>query len=161
MHFSQICLLPLELEPPPHNYNGVIGQTRDMVVTFIWWVPLIYDQRARTASIRKIRYLGHIFECTKYGRVGYPCKKRYSQMQLRRVGPRSVGPPSRNQILVQRPLLSLDVKLEVAKAKVRTWEGKVEEQKNTVLKCMEFFLTLFKRVGGPFPQGKIRNFNRI
>lgn len=38
MHFSQICLLPLELEPPPHNYNGVIGQTRDMVVTLrLWW----------------------------------------------------------------------------------------------------------------------------
>ena len=51
-------------------------------------------------------------------------------MQLRRIVPRTVGPPSRklspNQISVQRPL---DVKLEVAKAKVRTWEGKVEEQK--------------------------------
>ena len=78
IRITQSCFwsrgLPLELDPRPHNYNGVIGQTRDMVVTFIWWVPLIYDQRARTASIRKIRYLGHIFECTKYGRVGYPWK---------------------------------------------------------------------------------------
>ena len=89
-------------------------------------------------------YLVRVFWSNKYGRVGYPCKKRYSQMQLRRVDPRSVGPPqskviTKTNLGATSTLLSLDVKLEVAKAKVRTWEGNVEEQKNTVLKCMEFF----------------------